>query len=55
MRRIGRRWGRSLIGFLGFGGAAVCFLGAALVPETWQAVTLLSLAICQLYLWLRYF
>lgn len=46
VRTIGRRWGRSLIGVLGFGGAGLCVVLAGLVPasETWLAVTLLSLA-----------
>jgi len=40
----GRRWGRSLLGLFGFGGAAVCFLAAGLVHDAVLAVTLLSLA-----------
>ena len=44
VRTVGRRWGRSLIGVFGFSGAGLCFLAAGLVPWTWLAVTLLSLA-----------
>lgn len=44
VRRIGRRWGRSLIGFVGFGGAGVCVVAAGMVSNTYLAVTLLSLA-----------
>jgi MFS family permease len=46
IRHVGRRWGRSLIGFFGFGGAAVCVVLAGLVPasQTWLCVVLLSLA-----------
>src|SRR5262249_26100087 len=39
-----RRWGRSLLGVFGFGGAGLCFLAAGIVPFDWLAVTLLSLA-----------
>jgi sugar phosphate permease len=38
-----RRWGRSLIGFIGFGGAGVSLFTLGLVQEAWQAVTLLCL------------
>jgi len=41
---IGRRWGRSLLGLFGFGGAALCFLTGGLVRDATVAVTLLSLA-----------
>ncbi|MBI1914934.1 MAG: MFS transporter [Planctomycetes bacterium] len=40
----GRRWGRSLLGLFGFGGAALCFLVGGLVRDAAVAVTLLSLA-----------
>ncbi len=40
----GRRWGRSLLGLFGFGGAALCFLAAGLVRDAALAVALLSLA-----------
>jgi MFS family permease len=39
-----RRWGRSLIGFIGFTGAGLCVLATGWVPHAWQAVTLLCLA-----------
>jgi len=39
-----RRWGRSLIGLVGFTGAGCCVLGTGFVPEAWQAVFLLCLA-----------
>jgi sugar phosphate permease len=38
-----RRWGRSLVGCAGFGGAGVCLFTIGLVEEAWQAVTLLCL------------
>jgi MFS family permease len=41
---VGRRWGRSLLGLFGFGGAALCFLVGGLVSHAALAVTLLSLA-----------
>jgi MFS family permease len=41
---VGKRWGRSLVGLVGFLGAGTCMLGAGFVTATWQAVTLLSLA-----------
>jgi MFS family permease len=45
VRRLGsRRWGRSLIGVVGFTGAGLCVLCTGLVSEAWQAVTLLCLA-----------
>ncbi len=39
-----RRWGRSLIGLIGFSGAGVCVLATGFTAEPWQAVALLSLA-----------
>jgi MFS family permease len=39
-----RRWGRSLIGFVGFSGAGLCVLGTGFVSAAWQAVALLCLA-----------
>jgi MFS family permease len=39
-----RRWGRSLVGLVGFTGAGFCVLGTGFVTEAWQAVTLLCLA-----------
>jgi MFS family permease len=45
VRRLrSRRWGRSLIGAAGFGGAGLCVLATGFVAEVWQAVALLSLA-----------
>jgi MFS family permease len=45
VRRTGsRRWGRSLIGLVGFTGAGVCVLATGLATQPWQAVTLLCLA-----------
>ncbi len=44
VRRAGRRWGRSLLGLVGFTGAGLCVLAIPAVPEAWQAVTLLCLA-----------
>lgn len=45
IRRTGsRRWGRSLLGIVGFSGAGLCVLGTPFVAEAWQAVTLLCLA-----------
>jgi MFS family permease len=41
---LGKRWGRSLVGLVGFSGAGLCVLGTGFVPSTWQAVTLLCLA-----------
>jgi ACS family glucarate transporter-like MFS transporter len=41
---LGRRWGRSLIGFIGFGGAGLCVIAAGLVSDAWLCVGLLSLA-----------
>jgi len=38
-----RRWGRSLVGLVGFGGAGVCLHTIGLVDQAWQAVTLLCL------------
>jgi len=43
VRVAGRRWGRSLIGVFGFGGAGFCVLLAGQVPALWLAVTLLCL------------
>jgi MFS family permease len=39
-----RRWGRSLMGVIGFSGAGVCVMSTGFVTEAWQAVTLLCLA-----------
>jgi MFS family permease len=39
-----RRWGRSLIGLFGFGGAGACVLATGYVTQAWQAVVLLCLA-----------
>ena len=44
VRRIGRRWGRSLVGLVGFTGAGLCVLATGFVAHAWQAVTLLCLA-----------
>jgi MFS family permease len=45
MQRTGnRRWSRSLVGVVGFGGAGLCMLSAGFVPLAWQAVCLLCLA-----------
>ncbi len=44
VRRIGRRWGRSLVGLIGFTGAGLCFIAAAFVSTAWLAVALLCLA-----------
>jgi MFS family permease len=45
IRRTGnRRWGRSLIGCVGFGGAGLCVLGSGFAAAAWQAVALLCLA-----------
>jgi MFS family permease len=45
IRRTGnRRWGRSLIGIVGFTGAGLCVLATPFVAEAWQAVALLCLA-----------
>jgi MFS family permease len=44
VHRIGRRWGRSLVGLVGFAGAGLCVLATGYVREAWQAVTLLCLA-----------
>jgi MFS family permease len=41
---LGKRWGRSLVGVVGFLGAGTCVLATGLVTATWQAVTLLCLA-----------
>lgn len=41
---IGRRWGRSLVGLVGFLGAGTCVLATGFVTATWQAVTLLCTA-----------
>jgi MFS transporter, ACS family, glucarate transporter len=38
-----RRWGRALVGVVGFGGAGVCAFCLLLVTEAWQAVALLCL------------
>ncbi len=45
IRRTGsRRWGRSLLGLIGFTGAGLCVLGAAFTSLAWLAVALLCLA-----------
>jgi MFS family permease len=44
VRRIGRRWGRSLVGLIGFTGAGLCFVAAAFVSQAWLAIALLCLA-----------
>jgi MFS family permease len=45
VRRTGsRRWGRSLLGIVGFTAAGLCVLGTGLATTAWQAVTLLCLA-----------
>jgi MFS family permease len=38
------RWGRSLVGVVGFSGAGLCVLGTGFVAHPWQAVALLCLA-----------
>ncbi|MBM4067566.1 MAG: MFS transporter [Planctomycetes bacterium] len=41
IRRTGnRRWGRSIVGMIGFGGAGACFMLVPLATEAWHAVTL---------------
>jgi MFS family permease len=42
--RIGRRWGRSLVGVVGFTGAGLCVLGTGYAPSAGLAVGLLCLA-----------
>jgi MFS family permease len=45
VRRTGnRRWGRSLLGCIGFGGAGLCVLGSGFATAAWQAIALLCLA-----------
>jgi MFS family permease len=44
VRRIGRRWGRSLVGLVGFTGAGLCVIATGFVASAWQAVVLLCLA-----------
>jgi MFS family permease len=45
VRRTGnRRWGRSLIGVVGFTAAGLCVLGTGFTTTAWQAVTLLCAA-----------
>lgn len=39
-----RRWGRSLIGMVGFSGAGLCVLASGFAASAWQAVALLCLA-----------
>ena len=41
---VGKRWGRSLIGLAGFGGAGLCVLGTGFATSTVGAVALLCLA-----------
>jgi MFS family permease len=42
--RLGPRWGRSLIGLVGFAGAGVCVLATGYAASAWQAIVLLCLA-----------
>jgi MFS family permease len=44
VRTGSRRWGRSLVGLVGFSGAGLCVLGTGFATQPWQAVTLLCLA-----------
>ncbi len=45
VRRTGsRRWGRSLIGAVGFTGAGLCVLGTGFAARPWQAMALLCAA-----------
>ena len=45
VRRLGsRRWGRSLVGIVGFGGAGVCVLASGFAASVFQAYALLCLA-----------
>jgi MFS family permease len=45
VRRTGsRRWGRSILGLVGFTGAGICVGATPYVAEPWQAVALLCLA-----------
>jgi MFS family permease len=44
VRLIGPRWGRSVIGLVGFSGAGACVLMTGFVPWAWAAVALLCLA-----------
>jgi MFS family permease len=44
VKRIGRRWGRSAVGLVGFAGAGLCVLATGYATAAWQAVTLLCLA-----------
>ncbi len=45
VRRTGnRRWGRSVLGVVGFTAAGLCVLGTGFTTTAWQAVTLLCLA-----------
>src|SRR5262249_33087691 len=37
VRRAGRRWGRSLVGLVGFAGAGLCAFATGFVPHAWQA------------------
>jgi MFS family permease len=39
-----RRWGRSVVGIVGFGGAALCVFASGFATTAWQAVALLCLA-----------
>jgi MFS family permease len=43
IRATGRRWGRSIVGLAGFGGAGLCALSIPYVAEAWLAVVLLCL------------
>jgi sugar phosphate permease len=42
--RLKRRWGRSIIGIVGFSLAGCCVMATGFVSEPWQAVVLLCLA-----------
>jgi MFS transporter, ACS family, glucarate transporter len=44
VQRLGHRWGRSLIGLVGFLGAGVCVLATGFAVNAFQAVALLCLA-----------
>lgn len=41
---LGSRWGRAVIGLIGFFGAGACFVLATFANRAWEAVTLLCLA-----------
>jgi MFS family permease len=44
VRRVGLRWGRSLVGLIGFTGAGLCVMGTGFATSALQAVVLLCLA-----------